>query len=267
MSEAKAEMSFWDHLEALRWMLMRIIIALAVFMLLGFAFIPYLFDNVIMAPCREDFFFYRWLEKLNSLTSLIPDMGGSTFNVSVINIHLASQFFIHMSLSFWAAFLLIFPYLIFEIWRFICPALYDNERKGIRWAFFFGTIMFFIGCIVGYSIVFPLTLRFLYTYELSGIITNQLSLDSYMNYFLMMIFMMGIIFELPLLAMLLSKLGILNRTFFGKYRRHAIVVLLIVAALITPSADPFTLFSVFIPIYILWEISAFLVKPEEKEVE
>ena len=112
--------------------------------------------------------------------------------------------------------------------------------------------------------MFPLTLRFLYTYELSPNISNQLALDSYMSYFLMLIFMMGIMFELPLLAMLLSKLGVINRGFFRKYRRHAITVLLIVAAVITPSSDPFTLMAVFIPIYILWEISAFLVKREVK---
>ena len=150
------------------------------------------------------------------------------------------------------------------MWKFVCPALYDNETKGVKWSFVFGTVMFFLGCIVGYSVVFPLTLRFLYTYELSPNISNQLALDSYMNYFLMLIFMMGIMFELPLLSMLFSKLGMINRSFFRKYRRHAITVLLIVAAVITPSSDPFTLMAVFIPIYILWEISALLVRREAK---
>ena len=161
--------------------------------------------------------------------------------------------------------------MIYEIWKFICPALYDNERIKIRWAFVFGTFMFFWGCVVGYSVVFPLTLRFLYTYELSSFITNQLTLDSYMNNFLMLVFMMGIMFELPmgimfelpLLAALFSKLGLLTRTFFKKYRRYAIVILLTVAAVITPSSDPFTLMAVFIPIYMLWEMSAWLVKADD----
>lgn len=168
-----------------------------------------------------------------------------------------------MSLSFWTSLLIIFPYMIYEIWKFICPALYDNERIKIRWAFVFGTFMFFLGCVVGYSVVFPLTLRFLYTYELSSFITNQLTLDSYMNNFLMLVFMMGIMFELPLLAALFSKLGLLTRTFFKKYRRYAIVILLTVAAVITPSSDPFTLMAVFIPIYMLWEMSAWLVKADD----
>ena len=260
----QSEMSFWDHLEALRWMLVRIFIALGVFMLLGFMFIPYLFDHVVMAPSRGDFFLYRWIAEAGQSLSFVPDFMGKPFRVDVINIKLASQFFIHMSLSFWLALLITFPYLIYEVWKFVCPALYGNEKKGVKWAFVFGTVMFFMGCIVGYSVVFPLTLRFLYTYELSPNISNQLALDSYMSYFLMLIFMMGIMFELPLLAMLLSKLGVINRGFFRKYRRHAITVLLIVAAVITPSSDPFTLMAVFIPIYILWEISAFLVKREVK---
>ncbi|HIZ04877.1 MAG TPA: twin-arginine translocase subunit TatC [Candidatus Phocaeicola gallistercoris] len=260
-----AEMSFWDHLEALRWMLMRVVIALAVFTVAGFAFIPYLFDKVVMAPSRSDFFLYRLIAKVSSYTPVIPDFLNKPFHVQVINIKLSSQFFVHMSLSFWLALLLTFPYLVYEVWKFVCPALYVNERKGVRWTFFFGTIMFFIGCKVGYSVVFPLTLRFLYTYELSAEISNQLASDSYMNNFLMLIFMMGIVFELPLVSMLLSKIGILNRSFFSKYRRHAVVVLLFLAAIITPSSDPFTLMAVFIPIYILWEVSALLVKPETKD--
>ena len=129
-------------------------------------------------------------------------------------------------------------------------------------AFLFGTVMFFIGCFVGYAVVFPMTLRFLYTYQLSPDISNQLTLDSYMSNFLMLVFMMGIVFELPLVSALLSRMGILYRSFFSRYRRHAIVVLMIVAAVITPSTDPFTLMVVFLPIYILWELSAFLVRKE-----
>ena len=172
-----------------------------------------------------------------------------------------------MSLSVWVALLLAFPYIVFEVWRFVCPALYKNEQRGVRFVFVFGTVMFFMGCCVGYSVVFPLTLRFLYSYQISPEITNQLSLDSYMNNFLMLTFMMGIIFELPLVCMGISKIGLLNRSFFSRYRRHAVVALLVLAAFITPSADPFTLMSVFIPLYVLWELSAFLVKPAPKVEE
>lgn len=261
------EMSFWDHLEVFRWMLIRILISLGICMLVGFLFIPYLFDHVVMAPSRDDFFLYRWIAELGSRFSMIPDFLNKPFTVHVININLASQFFIHMTLSVWLALLVTFPYLMYEIWRFICPGLYVHEKKNVSYAFVFGGIMFFWGCLVGYAVVFPLTLRFLYTYELSSLISNQLSLDSYMNNFLMLVFMMGILFELPLLSMLLSKIGILRRGFFSRYRRHAVVVLLVVAAVITPSSDPFTMMAVFIPIYILWEISAWLVKPSGNDSE
>ena len=146
---------------------------------------------------------------------------------------------------------------------------YENEKKNVRWVFLFGTLMFFVGCAVGYFLVFPMTLRFLATYELSAMITEQVSLDSYMDNFLMLIFVMGIVFEMPLLSWLLSQLGLLNRSFFHKYRRHAVVGLLVASAFITPSGDPFTLSVVFFPLYGLYELSAFFVKKapvEEEEV-
>lgn len=262
----QTELTFWDHLEVLRWMILRCLIALAVFLVAGFIFVPWLFDHVVMAPCRNDFFLYRAIGELASYTSVVPEFLGKPFHVDVINIRLSSQLFMHFTLAFWLAFLCSFPYMVYEVWKFVCPALYANEKKGVRSAFLFGTFMFFIGCAVGYFIVFPMTLRFLYTYELSSDISNQLSLDSYMSNFLMLIFMMGIAFELPLVSMLLSRIGILHRSFFSKYRRHAIVALLVVAAVITPSTDPFTLMAVFIPIYILWELSAFLVRKEKTDV-
>lgn len=259
------EMTFWDHLEALRWMLVRVFSALGIFIIGGFAFIPWIFEHVIMAPIDNQFFLYRWLAKMSETVAIMPDDLTRPFHVSIINIRLSSQFFLHMSLSFWLALLITFPYLVYEVWKFICPALYENERKSMRFTFVFGTVMFFIGCVVGYSVVFPLTLRFLYNYQLSASISNQLSLDSYMDNFLMLVFMMGIVFELPLVSMLLGKVGILHRGFFSAYRRHAVVALLVVSAFITPSSDPFTLMAVFTPIYILWELSAFLVKPAPKD--
>ena len=264
MPEQK-DMTFWDHLEALRWMILRCLAALAVFLLAGFIFVPWIFDHIVMAPCRDDFFLYRAIADFASRTSVVPEFMNKPFHVDVINIKLSSQLFMHVTLSFWLAFLCAFPYIVYEVWKFICPALYSNEKKGVRAAFLFGTVMFFIGCAVGYLIVFPMTLRFLYTYRLSADISNQLALDSYMSNFLMLVFMMGVMFELPLVSMLLSRMGILYRSFFTKYRRHAIVVLLVLSAVITPSTDPFTLMVVFIPIYLLWELSAFLVKKKKVE--
>ena len=272
--EQQNEMSFWDHLEELRWTLFRSILALFIFAIGSFAFMPTLFDKVIMAPCYSDFIFYRWLCSLNQWLvdkseyfNVLPDFCNDNFHVDIVNIKLASQFFTHMSTSFWLALVLTFPYLMWEIWKFISPALYENEKKNVRWVFLFGTIMFFIGCSVGYLLVFPLTLRFLATYQLSAAITEQVSLDSYMNNFLMLVFIMGVVFEMPLVSWLLSKIGILHRGFFHKYRRHAIIGLLVAAAFITPSSDPFTLGAVFFPLYGLYELSAFFVRKEPKEDE
>lgn len=253
-------MTFWDHLETLRWALIRVIAAWGVLFVGGFALMPWLFDNVVMAPASGDFCLYRWLAHFAGTFSAVPGELTQPFHVDIINIRLASQFFLQMELAMWFAFLVAFPYAVYEAWRFVCPALYQSEKRGIRFTFVFGTLMFFAGCAVGYVLVFPLTLRFLYNYRLSGLIDNQLSLDSYMSNFLMLTSMMGIVFELPLVSLFLSRLGVLRRSFFSAYRRHAIVAILVVAAFITPSADPFTLFAVFLPIYLLWEGSAILVR-------
>ncbi len=262
MEESK-EMSFWDHLEELRWTLFRSIIALTVFAVIAFIFMPTLFDKVIMAPCSSDFFLYDFLCRITTSIPFLPDFCDSGFNVKIINIKLASQFMTHMSASFFMALILTFPYILYEIWKFVQPALYDYEKKNIGLVFLFGTVMFFLGCFVGYSVVFPMTLRFLATYQVSTFIENQLSLDSYMDNFLLLVFLMGVVFELPLVSWMLSRLGILTRSFFKRYRRHAVVVLMVAAAIITPSSDPFTLLVVFIPLYMLYELSAILVKSEE----
>ncbi|MEG2067478.1 MAG: twin-arginine translocase subunit TatC [Tannerellaceae bacterium] len=261
------EMSFWDHLEELRWTLFRTILALFIFAIAGFAVMPWLFDNVVMAPCSSDFVVYQWMCQLSTHLPFFPDFCSDTFHVNIVNIKLASQFFTHMTTSFWLALLLTFPYLAYEVWRFVSPALYENEKKNMRWVFLFGTIMFFLGCSVGYFLVFPMTLRFLATYQLSTAIVEQVSLDSYMDNFLMLVFIMGVVFEMPLVSWLLSQFGLLNRSFFHRYRRHAIVSLLIGAAFITPSSDPFTLGIVFFPLYGLYELSAFFVKKAPKEEE
>ena len=270
MSERKDEMSFWDHLEELRWTFFHCIIALIVFTIVGLVFMPYLFDHVILAPARANFILFRFLCKVTTAIPFLPDFCDDTYQVKFFNIGLGTEFFTYMSSSFYLALLLTFPYLVFEVWKFVRPALYENEKKNMRWVFSFGTVMFFIGCSVGYYLVFPMTVRFLATFQLSSFIQeSQSSLESYMGYFLALIFAMGVVFEMPLVAWLLSKLGLLKRSFFHKYRRHAIVGLMVLAAIITPSGDPFTLMCVFIPMYGLYELSAFFVKkdvPDEEEV-
>lgn len=257
--EQLQEMSFWDHIDALRSVLIRILVVLVVVAIGLFCVMPYLFDNVILAPCRGDFVLYRLFERITTSVPWLPQFSTEGFHVELINIKLASQFFIHMSSSFWLALVLTFPVVLYLLWTFVAPALYPNEKRGVKTAFLMGCLMFFIGVAIGYFVVFPVTLRFLADYHVSQMVPNQISLDSYMDTFLMLIFVMGVIFELPLLAWLLGSLGVLHRGFFRRYRRHAVVVLLALAAIITPTGDPFTLMVVFLPIYLLYEVSAYLV--------
>jgi len=256
-----SEMSFWGHLEALRWTIFRMLIALLICVIVSFAAMPYIFDNFILAPTTSDFFLYRFFADIGGKLPFLPDFGDSSFSVDIININVASQFLTHISTSFWLALVLAFPYLIYEVWKFVRPALFPKELRNMRMAFVFGTLMFYIGCAVGYCIVFPFTFRFLVEYQVSEYIVNQINLNSYINNFIMMIFVMGLVFELPLLAWVLSKLGIIHREFLVKYRKYAVVILLVLAAVITPSGDPFTLTVVFLPLYLLYELSVRLVRP------
>lgn len=253
------DMSFWDHVDALRSLLLKAGGVVLVLSVVFFAAMPWIFDNVILAPTHGDFILYRLFNRVTSLSLLMPDFSTEGFEVKLINIQLASQFFIHMSTSFWLAVVMSFPVIIALLWNFVSPALYPGEKRGVKRAFMIGNVMFFVGVAVGYFVVFPVTLRFLAEYQVSALVPNQISLDSYMDNFLVLIGVMGLVFELPLLAWLLGTLGVIDRDFFNRYRRHAIAVLLILAAVITPTGDPFTLMVVFLPIYGLWEGGAILV--------
>jgi sec-independent protein translocase protein TatC len=261
----QGQMSFWDHLEELRWALFRVVVVLIVFAVAAFVLMPGIFDRIILAPARPDFFLYQKMCALSRRVPFLPDFCDVNFSIDLINIDLTAQFFRHLSTSFWLSLTLICPYVLFEIWRFVRPALYEHEERKVRGVFLFGTVMFFLGCWVGYSLIFPMTLRFLYTYSLSDVIVNHLSLDSYMDNFLILILVMGVVFEMPLLSWLLSQIGILKKSFFRTYRRHAIVGLLLAAAIITPTGDPFTLSLVFLPLYGLYELSILFVKADPVE--
>lgn len=252
-------MSFWEHVEALRKVLLRIAVVMGVAMAGAFVAMPWLFDNVIMAPCDPSFPVYRFFD------AIAPGSSGGDFRIDVVSIELASQIFVHLSASGWTALVAAFPIVLYLLWTFVAPALYEHERRGVARTFLWGNLMFYTGVALAYFVIFPLTLRFLGTYRLSGTIRPVVSLESYMDNFFTLLLLMGLVFELPVLAWLLGRLGVLTRRFFSSYRRHAVMVLLIVAALITPTGDPFTLAVVFVPIYALWEASARLVPPGNDE--
>lgn len=265
MSEGK-DKSFWGHLDDLRTVLFKVVGVYIIACIALFAFVPAIFNDIILAPVRGDFVLYPFLLRIGKAAPVFVDesfAGSETMgDMQLVNVDLASQFFIHVSTTLWLALLVTFPLIIYFLWTFISPGLYPKERRHGRLAFLGGNIMFYLGVLTAYFLVFPLTLRFLGQYQLSPAIPNYISLTSYMDTFITLLLMMGMVFELPMVAWLLGKTGLLKRKFFTKYRRHAIVVLVILAAIITPTGDPLTLFAVFIPIYVLWELSAWLVPRE-----
>lgn len=256
-------MSFWEHLDELRKVIFRS--ALSVLILMVFVFLnkSFVFDTVIFAPASSDFILYDWFRSLANLLAM-PGLAPDPFKIELINIELSAQFFIHISVSFTIAIILSLPYIFYQIWLFIKPALYDNERIAARKAFMFASVLFFIGALVGYFFVFPLTVRFLGTYQVASWVVNKISLQSYISTFTWMIIIMGVVFEMPALAALLSRIGILGKKTLKRYRKHAFVVLIIIAAIITPSGDAFTLFIVGMPMYILYEFSILVCRDLDK---
>jgi sec-independent protein translocase protein TatC len=213
----------------------------------------FVFDKVVFAPCSSDFLFYRWLCALDKYVPL-ANTCIEPFKIQLININLSSQFFVHLSTSFWIALVLGFPYLIWELWRFISPALYQKEQRSVRFIFLFASVLFYAGAAVAYLMIFPLTLQFFWSYQLSPDVPNQISLQSYIDTLVPLVLVMGLVFELPVLVNILSRIGLINRAFLRKYRRHAIVVLLVLAAIVTP-ADIFSMIMAAIPLYLLFELS------------
>ena len=252
---SKGEMTFWDHLEVLRWSILRTLGALLILFIAAFALMPSLFDSVILAPTTGDFFVYKWFGGLFE----------GEFKIDIVNINVTAPFFTHMRTAFLLALVVGFPYLLVEVWLFVKPALYKNEKRGMGFAMLAVALLFYMGCAVGYLAIFPLTFRFLAGYHIGTGILTQISLNSYISTFVSIIFIMGLVFELPVLAWVLGTFGIVNKEMLKKYRRYAIVVLLILAAVITPTGDPFTLAVVFVPLYLLYEVSIAVVRPAPKE--
>ena len=261
------ELTFWEHLDVLRWALVRIVCLWFVLAIGFFIAMPYIFDPVIMGPCHDDFVFYGFLRKIGEVFNLTGDFFTQQFDIKLQNINLAAPFFVHLTTSFVLSIIILVPYIFWEIWLFISPALYPNEAKGVRKALLLGNVMFYVGMAVGYFMVYPLALRFLATYDLSDNIDTLISLNSYIDNFMMLVLAMGVAFELPLVTWLLSLFGLLTRSTLREYRRHAIVVIVIAAAIITPTGDPFTLTAVALPLYALYELSIFMIKEQKEEEE
>lgn len=254
--------TFWDHLDDLRKIVIRILVVWLLLAVLLFLKMDYIFEHIILAPCSSDFVFYQWLRELFSSSSEPGALFSSFNDIELINIHLAAPFLIHISTSFYLSIVFVLPYMMFEVWRFVSLGLYESEIKSIRKVFFGSALIFYLGCLFGYYVIFPLTLRFLSSYTLSVSIANQISLNSYMSNFMTLILSMGIATQLPLLIYILSIVGVLNKTILKKNRKYAILVMTVLAAVITPTGDPFTLSIVAIPLYLLYELAILMVKKE-----
>lgn len=252
---SSGNMTFWEHLDVLRGTLIRIVVTTVVCAVGAFFFKDELF-SIILAPKDDSFILYRLL---GSAGRLFQSDGGSSFSIQLVNTGLAEQFLIHMKVSVYAGVVVASPYIIYSLFGFISPALYDNERRYSSRVIVAGYVMFILGVLLSYMLIFPLTLRFLGTYQVSSDVANMITLQSYIDTFMMLTLLMGILFELPVVCWLLGKLGILTAGFMSRFRRHAIVVILIVAAVITPTSDVFTLLIVALPVWLLYEASIFVV--------
>lgn len=246
MSENDASGTFWEHLDVLRGVLLRSLAVVALLAVVAFCFKETLFA-VVLAPRSSDFITFRLL-------------GTEPFAVSLMNTGLTEQFIIHMKVAAYAGLLFASPYIIYELFRFVSPALYRVERKRTVQVVGASVTMFLLGTLVNYFLIFPLTVRFLGTYQVSADVTNMLTLQSYMDTLIGMSLVMGVVFELPVVSWMLSRFGILDGKVMRQYRRHAVVAILAVSAIITPTADAFTMLIVALPIWLLYEVSILIVR-------
>jgi len=263
------EMSFLDHLEELRWHIIRSLIAMCFFAILAFILKDFIFGKLILGPSKPDFITYRMFCKLGELTN------SSFFCIDELpfiiqNRKITAQFTIHITYSMVAGLILAFPYVFWEIWRFISPGLYENERKVSRGAVFFVSFLFALGVLFGYYLVTPISVNFLTNYQLDPSIQNEIDLTSYVSTILMMVVACAIMFQLPVVIYFLTSAGIVTPDFLRTYRKHAIIVVLVISAVITPP-DIISQILVSIPIMILYEvgisISKVIYRRRQEEME
>ena len=256
--EVEAQMSFLDHLEALRSHLIRATIAVVVSAIALFCYREFIFDAILFAPKHQDFITYKALCKLSHILNLGDALCISEFGFELINTTLSGQFTMHMWVAFVGGLVVSFPYVAWELWRFIKPALSAKELTYSRGIVFFTSILFVTGILFGYYVISPLSINFLGTYVVSGDVKNMIEMDSYISTITTITLAAGLVFELPILIYFLTKIGLITPAFMRKYRKHAIVVILLLAAVITPSPDITSQLLVAVPIYILYELSVFV---------
>ena len=249
------EMSFIDHLEELRWHLIRSVIAIAVGAIAFFIYVREIVDRILLAPAKDDFITYGWFCKLSHALGLGDAICMKGVKVSFLSTQLTGQFISSFTIAFVGGFIVAFPYIFWEFWRFIKPALSDKEKRNTGGVIFWVSLLFFTGIAFGYYVLTPFMVNFYFSYSLSPLIEIKPTFSDYLENLIYTTVGIGVLFQMPLLVMILAKIGIVTGTFLRKYRKHAFVLIVIAAAIITPSTDPFSLAIVAIPLYILFEAS------------
>ncbi|MBN8688308.1 MAG: twin-arginine translocase subunit TatC [Chitinophagales bacterium] len=271
-TDTQGEMTFIDHLEELRWHLVRSVIAVLIGAVLVMIFSREVVDDILMAPTREDFISSLWMCKFSHWAGLGNTLCFPPVDAKFLENTMTGQFISYFTVGFIGGFVIAFPYIFWEFWKFVKPALSEKELKKTRGVIFWVTLLFFTGVAFGYFILTPFMVNFYFNFKLSAQIVIMPSFSDYLENLIYTTVGIGVLFQMPLLVMVLARIGIVTARFLRKYRRHAFVLIVIAAAIITPSTDPFSLTIVTIPLYLLFEASIIVAakvnkQQEEKEKE
>ena len=259
----KNEMSFLDHLEDLRWLLVRSSAAIIIMALITYFFSDFIFDDIIFGPTDANFITYRFFCDVAQTLGITGDICVKELPFTIQNTSMEGQINVFVWTCITAGFILAFPYILYEIWKFVSPALYEKEKKNAIIFIFVSSILFFLGVLFGYLIIVPLSINFVATFSVSSVVKNEFNLDSYIGMIKTSVIAAGLFFELPIIIYFLTKLGLVGPDFLRKYRKYAIVIVLIVAAIVTPP-DVVSQITVAIPMLLIYEASIWISALVEK---
>jgi sec-independent protein translocase protein TatC len=263
------EMSFLEHLEELRWHVVRSLAAVLVFTIGAFITAPWIFQHIVFAPARVDFPTFRWLCNVGHFFGSGDALCVKEIPFKVQSRFMTGQFSMHIVSSFVIGIIVAFPYITWELWRFIKPGLYQREKNSSRGAVAAISFLFLTGVLFGYYVMSPIMISFLANYRISDMIVNEFDITSYVGTIVGVVFGSGVLFQLPVVIFFLTKIGIVTPAYLRKYRKHAIVIILIIGAIVTPTADPLSQSLISVPLYLLYEISilisAGVIRKKEKE--
>ncbi len=261
----EGEMSFFDHLAELRIHLVRSAIAIIITTIFCFIYYDFIFDTVIMGPRKSTFWTYRMMCKIGEYFDMGPGFCITNIPGKIINTEMAGQFTLQINSALMTGVVLGFPYLLWEVWRFVKPALKDSERKSATGFVFYASLLFIVGLMFGYFIVAPLSVNFLSNYSISPDIENTITIDSYFSSVATLTLCTGAVFELPIVIYILSQLGIMTPKFMKEQRRYAVIIILVIAAIVTPTPDIPTMLTVSLPLFLLYEFSIYVSAKVQKK--